>query len=123
MSCGRWIYSVYFILVESFRKSEHKYAFCCVDVFSRKAWVCHGALAHGLAGSPVAHTSPLPSGADRWEFPGQAGGQGDWTQQSCVNQGQGQGTKDKETTDQGALYYNNRFLGDHIPGGGIDLTC
>ncbi len=46
-------------------------------------------------------SSPLPSGADRWEFPGQAGGQGDWTGQSCVNQGQDQGTKDKETTDQG----------------------
>ncbi len=27
-----------FNFVESFRKSEHKYAFCCIDVFSRKAW-------------------------------------------------------------------------------------
>ncbi len=24
--------------VERFRKSEYKYAFCCVDVFTRKAW-------------------------------------------------------------------------------------
>ncbi len=31
-------------------------------------------------------------------------------------------TKDKETKDQG-LYHNNRFLGDHIPGGGIDLRA
>ena len=28
-----------FNFVESFRKSEYKYAFCCVDVFSRKAYV------------------------------------------------------------------------------------
>ncbi len=27
-----------FNFVESFRKSEHKYAFCCIDGFSRKAW-------------------------------------------------------------------------------------
>jgi hypothetical protein len=27
-----------FHFVESFRKSEHQYAFCGVDVFSRKAW-------------------------------------------------------------------------------------
>ncbi len=31
------IFSI-FNFVESFRKSEYKYAFCCVDVFTRKAW-------------------------------------------------------------------------------------
>ena len=35
-----WQMGIFSLLnfVESFRKSEHKYAFCCVDVFSRKAW-------------------------------------------------------------------------------------
>ena len=28
-----------FNFVESFRKSEYKYAFCCIDVFTRKAYV------------------------------------------------------------------------------------
>ena len=35
---------------------------------------------------------------------------------------QGPRTKDKATKDQG-LYHNYRFLGDHIPGGGIDLRA
>ena len=29
----------FFNFVDSFRKSEHKYAFCCIDVFTRKAFV------------------------------------------------------------------------------------
>ena len=68
-----------------------------------------------LAGSPVAHTGPLSSGTDWGEFP--SGGLGRSTERPL-----GPRTKDKETKDQG-LYHNYRFLGDHTPGGGIDLRA
>ena len=36
MNYGRWSL---FNFVDSFRKSEYKYALCCIDVFTRKAYV------------------------------------------------------------------------------------
>ena len=70
-----------------------------------------------LVGSPVAHTGPLSLGTDWGEFPG-SGLEGN----SDQTKDQGPRTKDKATKDQG-LYHDYRFLGDHIPGGGIDLRA
>ncbi len=82
--------------------------------------------ARRLAGSPHL-TSPLsrsfPPGTDRWEFHGTGRVAREIRRQEPKEAGarprdQGQG-------DYGprGLYHNNRFLGDHIPGGGIDLRA
>jgi hypothetical protein len=73
--------------------------------------------ARRLAGSPHLTSS---SGTDWGEFPAGGRDQGQTIQGEA--QGSDQGPRTKETKDQG-LYHNNRFLGDHMPGGGIDLRA
>jgi hypothetical protein len=76
-----------------------------------------------LAGSPVAHAWPptlghRPGGIP-WDW---LRGDNRLDKDLSETKDQGPRTKDKATKDQG-LYHNNRFLGDHIPGGGIDLRA
>ena len=78
-----------------------------------------GSHTHVLAGSLVAHAGPLPNRDRPRGIP--CGWPGRDLRHSTEDKGQGQG-QGTRTQGQG-LYHNYRFLGDHIPGGGIDLRA